>query len=72
MYTFTPRAARINAKLSVKEAASELNINEDTLYRYENGKTSPNIGTAIKMAKLYGVTVNEIDFAVDEGSEKPN
>ena len=70
MTMITMRAARVNAGLSVKDAAAALGITEDTLYRYETGKSSPKIGTAIKMAELYGVTIDMIDFAVSDGSEK--
>lgn len=69
---FTVKAARVNAGLSVKEAAEKLGITEDTLYRYENGSSSPKIGVAIKMAEVYGRSIDEIDFSVQEGSVKPN
>lgn len=69
MGTFTLRALRINAGISAKEAAAAVGINEDTLYRYESGKSSPQIGTALKLAKLYGVSIDVIDFGVDNGSE---
>ena len=35
-------AARVNAKLTQKEAAKRLEINEATLRSYEKGLTSPN------------------------------
>lgn len=69
METYTLRAARVNAGKSVKEAAAAVNVSEDTMYRYENGKASPQIGTAIKLANLYGVSIDKIDFGVDVGSE---
>lgn len=66
---FTMKSARVNAGLSVKEVASNLGLTEDTIYNYESGKSSPNIITAIAMAKLYGRTVEEIDFSTPKGSE---
>lgn len=70
MKTLTLKAARVNAGLSVKAAAEAAGVTEDTMYRYEAGKSSPKIGTALKLAELYGVSIDTIDFAVSEGSEK--
>lgn len=69
MNTLTLKAARVNAKISVKDAAEAAGITEDTLYRYESGKSSPKIGTALKLALVYGVSIDKIDFSVPEGSE---
>ena len=69
METLTLRAARVNAGLSVKEAAAAANISEDTLYRYEAGKVSPKIGTAIALANLYGKSVDSIDFGSSEKAD---
>jgi putative transcriptional regulator len=66
MNKLTLRAARINAGLSVKEVAEAVDVSEDTIYRFETGKSSPKIGAAIKMAQMYGVSVDVLDF----GSEK--
>lgn len=66
---FTMKSARVNAGLSVREVATELGLTEDTIYNYESGKSSPNIITAIAMAKLYGRTVEEIDFSTPKSSE---
>lgn len=72
MEQLTLKAARVNARLSVKEAAEAVGITEDTLYRYECGKNSPKIVVAIKLAELYGKSIDLIDFSVDTGSEKTN
>lgn len=69
MKTLTLKAARVNAGLSVKAAAEAVGVTEDTMYRYESGKSSPKIGTAVKLAELYGVSIDMIDFAVPDGSE---
>lgn len=53
------------------EVAEILGINTATLSNYETGKTSPKYGTARKMAELYGKTVDELDFATDNCSVKP-
>ena len=72
MEQLTLKAARVNAGLSVKEVAEVVGVTEDTMYRYEAGKSSPKIVTAIKLAELYGKSIDEIDFSVDTGSEKTN
>jgi DNA-binding XRE family transcriptional regulator len=69
MNTLTLKAARVNAGISVKAAAEAVGVTEDTMYRYESGKSSPKIGTAVKLAGLYGVSIELIDFSVQEGSE---
>lgn len=70
MKQLTLKAARVNAGLSVKEAATAVGVTEDTMYRYESGKSSPKISTAVKLAELYGVSIDAIDFSVPEGSAK--
>lgn len=69
MNTLTLKAARVNAGLSVKAAAEAVGVTEDTMYRYEAGKSSPKIGTAKKLAGLYGVSIDAIDFSMPDGSE---
>lgn len=69
MKTLTLKAARVNAGLSVKDAAEAVGVTEDTMYRYESGKSSPKIGTAVKLAGLYGVSIDMIDFAMPDSSE---
>lgn len=68
----TLRAARINKGLSTEEAAKELNISRHTLYKYEEGSSSPNVKTALAMSKLYGVSIDMLDFPIGNSSEKPN
>lgn len=56
------KAARVNAGLSLKEAAKELGIGLRTLVNYEQYKTIPSIELAKKMARLYHLTVDDIIF----------
>ena len=62
MNTLTLKAARVNRGLSVKEVADSVGVTEDTIYRYESGKSSPKISVVVKMVELYGVTISDIDF----------
>ncbi len=58
----TLKAARINASLTQKEAASALDITKSTLASYEMGKTIPKIDMAKKIARLYGMSTEDINF----------
>lgn len=58
----TPKAARINAGMKQKEAAKELGIGRNTLSGYENGTAIPKLDVAIKMAKLYGCSLDDLIF----------
>ena len=69
MNTLTLKAARVNAGISVKDAAKACNVSEGTLYSYEAGKSSPKIGTAIKLARVYGVSIDMIEFSGSENTD---
>lgn len=56
------RAARVNAGLTQTEAAETLGISKNTLVGYEMGKVIPKVDVAQKMAKLYGLSVDDIIF----------
>lgn len=56
------KAARVNAKLTQAEAAEALGINKNTLMGYEAGRVIPKVDIAKKMAKLYGLSVDDIIF----------
>lgn len=62
MKRFSLRAARVNARLSQKEAAKKLEISNKTLCSWENGKTYPDQPMIEKVCALYGVTYDMIDF----------
>ena len=62
MPLFKLQSARVQAGLTQKEAAAALKISKNTLVNYEKYRTTPNSETARKMAELYGLSVNEIDF----------
>jgi DNA-binding XRE family transcriptional regulator len=56
------KAARVNAKLSQKEAAKILGISNKTLCSWEKGKTYPDQPMIEKICNLYGLTYDQIDF----------
>lgn len=56
------KAARVNAGLTQSKAAKELNISKKTLSNYEMYRTKLNIEMSKRLAKLYGLTVDDIIF----------
>lgn len=56
------KAARVNAGFTQTTAAKALGIGKATLANYEKYKTQPDIATAMKIAKLYNLTVDDIIF----------
>ena len=56
------KAARVNANLTQLEAAKALEISRNSLNNYENYKAIPKVDVAQKMAKLYGLSSDDIIF----------
>lgn len=61
----TLKAARVNAEFTQEKAADALGISKQTLANYESYKTKPDIDVAIRIAKLYKMTVDDIIFFND-------
>lgn len=59
------KAARVNAGFTQGKAANMLGISRNTLANYEAYKTIPDINTAKRIAKLYGMSVNDIIFSAN-------
>lgn len=57
------KAARINANLTQVEAAAKLEISKQTLANYESGVSMPSIDMAKRMAELYGMSINDIQWS---------
>jgi transcriptional regulator with XRE-family HTH domain len=58
----TLKALRVNKGLSQKEAAELLGITPETLGKWENGKTFPDVPNIQKIEKAYGVSYSDIIF----------
>lgn len=58
----TLKAARVNADMTLADAARSLKINRNTLSNYEKYKTKPDIEMSKRIADLYGCSVNDIIF----------
>lgn len=54
------KAARINAEKTQEEAASYVGKTKQTIANYESYTSIPDIETAKKLAKFYGLTVDDI------------
>jgi transcriptional regulator with XRE-family HTH domain len=54
------KEARVNARMTGKDAAAKLKIGASTLSQYENAIHEPTFEMAIEMAKLYGADLNWI------------
>ena len=66
MYAKRIKELRLKRQLTQLEVAAELGIAGPSYAAYESGKTSPSINTLIKIAQMYGVTLDWIC-----GIEKP-
>ena len=54
------KQARINAGLSVRQVMKALNVSDAAVYQWETGVFLPNATRLPEIAKLYGVTVDEL------------
>lgn len=61
----TMRAARVNAGLSQLEAAKQLGINKDTLWRYEKDNSNLSRNVIEKVENLYKIPSNNIFFGLE-------
>lgn len=55
-------AARVQAGLTQVDVSDKTGINTNTLSNYENGKVSPKVETAIKLAGVYNLNLEDIDW----------
>lgn len=57
------KAYRVNANISVKEAAEIAEVTEKTIYTWENNRDAflkANLGSVVKLAKAYGISVDDL------------
>lgn len=66
MERYTLKTARDRTGLSQGDAADKLGITRQTLSRYENGETYPDVHTILNMQKLYQVSFEQLIFLHDE------
>jgi transcriptional regulator with XRE-family HTH domain len=58
----TLKAARANKSLTQVQAASKLGIDPDTLRRWENAESFPNVPQIQKIEQVYGLSYSDIIF----------
>ncbi len=58
----TLKAARVNAGLKQREVAEKMNVSRETICKWENGKTTPNVKQAAAICKLYRCTIDDLLF----------
>ena len=51
---------RTKAGWSQEFVARQIEVSRQTIMNWESGENSPNVDKAIKLAKLFGVTVDEL------------
>lgn len=61
----TLRAARVNANLSQKEAATALGVNVSTLQNYEKGETVPDWEMVKRIESIYRFPADYIIFVTE-------
>lgn len=58
-------AARVNARLTQKEAAKRLKISKQTLVNWEKGVSEPKATQSYSLSKLYNIPLDNISFCSD-------
>ena len=62
MYRISLEAARVNAKMSQKDAATALGVNVSTIYNWEKGKTSPTVSKAQEFCEFCNIPFDRVSF----------
>lgn len=60
------KAARVNANLTQEEVAKKLRISKNSICNYERYTSKPSVERAKELAKLYGLTVDDIIWSPTE------
>ena len=66
MEKITLKAARINNRYTITEAAKKLGISVVTLSKYENGIRFPNVKTINKILELYKLDYSNVNFLCNQ------
>ena len=57
-------AARVNARMSQRDAAEALGVSTKTIVNWEKGRTFPSVAQADKICTLYHVSMDDIIFFI--------
>lgn len=58
-------AARVNAKMTVDEAADGLNVTRQTLRKWEKGESCPRLDVVRRMSELYKIPIDNLYLSGD-------
>lgn len=64
--TISFRSARKKAGISVLDAAEKLGVSDAAIYMWETGQTKPRADKLVKLAEIYGCTVDDLLRGDDE------
>lgn len=56
------KAARVNANLTIEEAAEKIGVSPSTLKNWESGITFPNQPKIEKICEVYGIHYDYLNF----------
>lgn len=59
----TMKEARYNSRMTVSAACAAMQISKEKLLSWESGRTLPAADEALRMAAVYGLKLNDIDFS---------
>ena len=59
------KAARVNAGLTQTEVGNRVNKSKNTIVSYEAYESKPDIETALAMAALFGMSVDDIRWTAE-------
>lgn len=62
------RSARLAAGLSIRQVMDEMHVSDAAVYMWETGQHKPRTGKLLKIAALYGCTVEDLLKADKEGT----
>ena len=62
MKTYSLKAIRINAGLTLEEASKLIGVSSATLFNYEHFRTTPDNDKIKKLMQIYNVSYDEIRF----------
>lgn len=66
----TLRGLRLKHELSQAELAARLNTSQPHIARLENGRSEPGRETMRKLADVFGIDMNAVDAAFEQGVDK--
>ena len=63
------RVLRESANLTQEDIAVRVGVSRQTIISLEKGKYNPSIFLAFKLARIFGLTIEDVFLFTDEGTE---